>query len=439
MKHSTAKIVILFYVVLIILGLALLCLPVSRRPGYEFSVMHNLFTAVSSACVIGLSTVDVPQYYTYFGRCVMLLLLQVGALGYMLISMAVVLVIGQIPLKDRRIMQDLFDINSFSDLKKLLHKVIVFVFGIELIGAIILTLSFWRDYSFPLAVFHGVFNSITSFCNAGYSSFSNSMESYANSPVVLYTLAILLVLGGVGFFVLVDIYDKYKNKNIHISLHSKIVLSFTAGLVAFGFLYFFFSKEMGILSGNSLVYSVNNSFFTATSVRTAGFNSVSAYILNDISKTVIMFLMAIGGAPGSTSNGLKVTTLALVLIFVLATLRNREDYVIFKRRIPYDLIKKGLLIFVVYSVTLTLFVITMVLIEESTQRPIDAMFEAISAFSTVGFSLGITEKLSTAGKIVDMLAMIVGRVGILTILLFTVNSVTKKRNIQYPETRILVG
>ncbi|MCL2334888.1 MAG: hypothetical protein FWC57_02370, partial [Endomicrobia bacterium] len=233
MKRSTAKIVILFYVVLILLGLVLLCLPVSRRPGYEFSVMDNLFTSVSSACVIGLSTVDATQYYTYFGRIVIMLLLQVGALGYMLISMAVVLVIGQIPLKDRRIMQDLFDINSFSDLKKLLHKVIVFVFGIELIGAVILTLSFWRDYSFPLAAFHGVFNSIAAFCNAGYSSFSNSMESYASSPVVLYTLAILLILGGVGFFVLVDIYDKYKNRHIHISLHSKIVLSFTAGLIFF--------------------------------------------------------------------------------------------------------------------------------------------------------------------------------------------------------------
>jgi len=243
----------------------------------------------------------------------------------------------------------------------------------------------------------------------------------------------------VGFFVLVDVYDKYKNKNIHISLHSKIVLSFTAGLVAFGFLYFLFSKEMGILSGNSLAYSVNNSFFTAASVRTAGFNSIPAYFLNDLSKTVIMFLMAIGGAPGSTSNGLKVTTLALVIIFALAILRNEEDYVIFKRRIPQDLIKKGLLIFVIYSVTLTIFVTAMVLLEEDTQRPIDAMFEAISAFSTVGFSLGITDKLSTAGKIVDMLAMIVGRMGILTILLFTVKSVTKKKNIQYPETRILVG
>ena len=239
----------------------------------------------------------------------------------MFMATAVALLIGKMALKDRRIMQEVFDISSFNDLKKLLSKAIFFVLTIEAVGAVILTFVFMREFSFFKSLYLGIFHSIAAFCNAGFSLFSDSLVGYAANPVLLYTVAVLIILGGLGFFVIVDLYDTYKDKHIHLTIHTKVVLAMTVALIGIAFIMFLFSGEINVLKTNSILYSINNAFFQAVSARTAGFASVSVESINELLEVFVMFLMSIGAAPGSTAGGVKVTTLALVFVFLRSMLK----------------------------------------------------------------------------------------------------------------------
>ncbi len=441
MNYSPAKTLILFFLGLITAGTVLLSLPVARNPQFEFSLLTNLFTATSASCVTGLSVVPIGEFFSLFGQTVIMLLMQLGGLGYMFVSTVVTLLIGKMALKDRRMMQELFDISSFNDLKKLLTKAVAFVLTIELIGAIILTFVFMREFSFLKSCYLGVFHSISAFCNAGFTPFTDSLAGYSNVPVMLYTMIILIVLGGLGFFVIVDLYDTYKNKRLHLTTHAKVVLSLTAAIIAFGLVFFNFSEAsgpFGVLKNKDVFYAFNNSLFQAVSARTAGFYTIPAELFNQFTKVILIFLMSIGAAPGSTAGGLKITTLALVFVFVRSMLQANNDFVLFKKRMPDDLIKKALTIFIVYFSAIAFFSALLVLFESSKQ-PIDVVFEAVSAFGTVGLSVGVTPGLSVAGKIVTILAMITGRIGILTVLILMITSSSKKESVRYPESRILVG
>ncbi|MDR1434195.1 potassium transporter TrkG [Candidatus Endomicrobiellum devescovinae] len=201
MKFSPAKTLILFFLGLIVAGAALLSLPASNSFS-KFSFITNLFTSVSAVCVTGLSVVDIGEYYSTFGQSIILILIQLGGLGYMFVSTVITLLLGKVALKDRRIMQELFDVSSFKGLKYLLSKAIIFVLGIEFVGAVVLILIFLRDFSFLRAVYLGIFHSISAFCNAGFSVFNNSLAMFAGNPAVIYTVSILIILGGLGFFVM---------------------------------------------------------------------------------------------------------------------------------------------------------------------------------------------------------------------------------------------
>jgi trk system potassium uptake protein TrkH len=294
------------------------------------------------------------------------------------------------------------------------------------------------EYTFFESLYLGIFHSIASFCNAGFSPFADSLAGFSGNPVILYTIATLIILGGLGFFVIVDIYDTYKEKHIHLSVHTKVVISMTAGIVLLGFLFFLLSEDMGALKGSGIAYTLNNSFFQAVSARTAGFSSIPADLFNEFTEVILIFLMSIGAAPGSTAGGIKITTLALVFIFVRSMIKSDEDFVIFKRRIPEDLVKKALTVFVIFCVSAAVLSAALVLLEAD-KRPIDVVFEAVSAFATVGLSVGITPGLSFGGKILIIFAMIAGRIGILTILILMLTSGNTKKKIKYPEARILVG
>ncbi|MBQ1609916.1 MAG: hypothetical protein II090_03210 [Elusimicrobia bacterium] len=238
MNGSPVKTIILFFIALIILGTALLCLPFARQDSAAFSVLTCLFTATSAVCVTGLTVVDIGTYFTQFGQIIILLLLQIGGLGYMLVSTGLGLLIGKMALKDRKIMQELFDISSFSELFKLLKKAVLIVLNIELLGAIVLTFGFMKDFPLGKAIYCGIFHSVSAFCNAGFSPFGNSLEGFSSNPTVLYTVVALVVLGGLGFFVLVDVMDKIRGKNIKLTFHSKVILWMTALLIGLGFVAF---------------------------------------------------------------------------------------------------------------------------------------------------------------------------------------------------------
>ncbi|MDR2251423.1 MAG: TrkH family potassium uptake protein [Endomicrobium sp.] len=434
MKFSPAKTLMLFFLGLIAAGTALLSLPASNSFS-KFSFITNLFTSVSAVCVTGLSVVNIGEYYSKFGQSIILILIQLGGLGYMFVSTVITLLLGKMALKDRRIMQELFDVSSFKGLKHLLSKAIIFVLGIEFVGAAILTLIFLRDFPFLRAVYLGIFHSISAFCNAGFSVFNDSLSLFASNPWVIYTVSILIILGGLGFFVIVDIYDAYKEKRRHLSTHTKVVLSVTFIIMALSFLLFLFSDS---LKGQGLFYLINNAFFQAISARTAGFYTVPASLFDDFTEIVLMLFMSIGAAPGSTAGGIKVTTLALIFVFIRSVLKGDDEYIIFKRRIPYDIVKKALVIFIVFFALIALLSLVLML-QENYLRPVTVVFEVISAFATVGLSLDITPDLSLAGKIYVIIAMITGRIGILTMLILMITPITTKKKIKYPEGRVLVG
>lgn len=439
MKASPLKTIILFFIALILFGTVLLCLPFSRQDNAVLSILSCLFTATSAVCVTGLSVVDIGTYYSIFGQWIVLLLIQLGGLGYMLVSTGLGLLLGKVALKDRKIMQELFDINSFDDLFKLLKKAVLVVFGIELIGAIILTFIFMETFPVAKSIYLGIFHSISAFCNAGFSPFSDSLESFSQSPAVLYTIASIIILGGLGFFVLVDVIDKIRGKNIRLTFHSKVTLWMTFGIIIFSFLVFYCSEFLPLIEKQkSLSYVVNNSFFQTISARTAGFNSIPAGFITTFSAFILMILMFIGAGSGSTAGGVKITTITLVFVFIRSILKGNNSYPFAGKNMDIDLVKKSLAVFVLMIIFVLTFIVALLWTEPNLD-PLKVIFEAVSAYCTVGLTLGITSDISNLGRVILILAMFIGRVGTVTILIYLMNSNFVKSNIKYPEAKLLIG
>jgi trk system potassium uptake protein TrkH len=433
MSYSPTRTLVLFFLGLIALGTVLLSLPIARNSsGCSFIV--NLFTSVSAVCVTGLSVVNICEYYSAFGQITTLLLVQLGGVGYMFVSTAIALLLGSLTLKDKRIMQDMFDISSFNGLKELLSKAFFFVLTAEFVGAVVLTFIFLGDFSFLKSAYLGVFYSIMAFCNAGFSFFNESLVRFTDNPSLLCVMSFLIIFGRLGFFIIVDVYEKCRKKRLHFSTHTKIVVSISASITVFAFVLFLFSDA---LQGCGVLYLISNAFFQAVSLRTAGFYSVSIDLFDRFTEIVLLFLMLVGSSPGGTAGGIKITTLALVFVFIKSML-NGDDFILFKRRISVDLVKKALAIFIVFFASVAFFSAVLVLLENSL-KPLALVFEVVSAFATAGLSLGITADLSIAGKILIITAMILGRIGILTILVIMLGSSDKNKNVKYPEDRILVG
>ena len=428
MKNNSALLpIILFFVGLIVLGTVLLCLPFTRVSP-DLSVLNCLFTVTSAVCVTGLSVVNISQYFTLSGQIIIMCLVQIGAFGYMVVSTGLGFLLGKIALKDRKIMQELFDISSFNDLFKLLKKAMLIVLCIELVGAIILTLNFMGSYPLQKAILLGIFHSVTAFCNAGFSLFENSVEPFANSAAVLWTLSALILLGGLGFFVLVDIIDKFYSKTKRLTFHSEVILWITSFLIV-GAAIVLFLGNFNFFADKSFAFILNNSIFQSLSFRTAGFNSIPVTELSAPIAFFTLALMFIGGGPGST---------ALVFVFVRSLLKGDPEYNLAKKNIDIDLIKKALLIFIVMVSLLFLFIFAMLCVEQNIE-PLKIIFEVVSAFCTVGLSLGITSSITVLGKIILIVAMFVGRIGAVTILIYIVNTKTVKNNIRYPDGRLMIG
>lgn len=434
MNYSPARTLILFFLGLIVVGVLLLSLPAARSSA-GFSFITSLFTSVSAVCVTGLSVVNIDEYYSTFGQVVILILVQLGGVGYMFVSIFFALLFGKIALKDRRIMQDIFDISSFSGLKELLLKAVFFVLVIEFTGAVVLTFIFSHSFSFLRSIYLGIFYSVAAFCNAGFGFFCDSLAGFANDPALLYVISALVLIGGLGFFVIVDIYDTYRKKHLHLWTHTKVVLFISTAITFFAFVLFLFSDT---LRGHGIFYSINNAFFQAVSARTAGFYSVPVNLFSEFIDVMLLFLMSAGASPGSTAGGVKVTTLALTFVFVKSVLKGDDDFVLFKRCIPVDLVKKALVVFIIFFASIAFFSVVLILFE-SCLTPLAVIFEVVSAFAAVGLSLGITADLSTEGKVLIIIAMIAGRIGMLTLSILVLNPAAKKKSIKYPGARILVG
>ncbi|GIW49328.1 MAG: potassium uptake protein, TrkH family [Caloramator sp.] len=440
-RFQPVQVLALGFAAVILLGAILLSLPISSRDGNPTNFIDALFTATSAVCVTGLVTVDTGTHYSLFGQLIILLLIQTGGLGFMTFATLIALILGKkISLRERLIMQEAYNTFNIQGVVKLALYVMGITFSIELIGALILSTQFVPQYGLLKGLYFGLFHSVSSFCNAGFDLIGNfqSLTPYVDNTVVNLTVMSLVVIGGIGFAVLTEVINYRKTKRL--SLHAKVVLSATAFLIISGAIAFFLleytnPKTLGNLNIKGKILA---SLFASVTPRTAGFNTISTSDMTTAGKFLTIVLMFIGASPGSTGGGIKTSTAFLLFMTVVAVVQGKEDTEIYQKRINKSYVYRALAIALI-SFTIVTFV-TMVLSIVQHGDFIEYLYEATSAFATVGLTLGLTTRLTLIGKIIIIITMYIGRVGPLTITMAIAHKQQTTTNlIRYPEDKILIG
>jgi trk system potassium uptake protein TrkH len=441
-KLAPAQIVILSFSLIIVIGTVLLSLPISAAEGKSISLIDAFFTATSATCVTGLSTLSLADNFSFVGQIIVLVLLQIGGLGYMTLHSSMMILLGKsFNIKNKVLMQDLLDISSVSDLLSMIVNIIRYTLVIELIGAIILSVAFsFEGYEIGESIYYGFFHSISAFCNAGFSLFNNSLENFGTNPFISLTISGLVILGGLGFIVLkeLELVVTGKKKVVNLSVHSKVVLTTTFVLTSLVTVYIFFTEFLNAFSSYGLFDQFQLAFFQSVTTRTAGFNTMSLNALYPHTLYLFCLIMFIGASPGSTGGGIKTTTFAILFQSVKATLRGRDRVEFFDRLVPNHIVVRAIAIIVISLIMVSFFILLMMRIEVE-HSFLSIFFEVVSAFATVGLSLGITPYLSAAGKVVIILLMFVGRIGPLTLALAIGKSRTDEGHVEYPTGRLLIG
>lgn len=443
-KFTPVQIVVIGFALTILIGATILTLPISAVSGEFTPFIDCLFTATSAVCVTGLVTVDTGTHWTYFGKTVIMMLIQIGGLGFMSFATLVSLIIGKkITLRERLVMQESLNLNSLQGVVKLVKYILAFTFSVELAGAILFSTQFIPDFGIAKGIYYSIFHAVSFFCNAGFDVMGEfkSLTEYYNNSVVILTTSSLIAIGGLGFIVWDEIYHYKKIKRF--SLHSKVVISMTAILIVSGAVLFFIFEysNPGTMQPMSLKGKVLSSILASITPRTAGVNSINLSAMTSASILLTIILMFIGGSPGSTAGGIKTSTFGILLMTVVSVIRGREDTEYFKRRVSKDIVYKALAVTIIGLGIV--FAVTMILsfTERGSGMPFEYyLYEATSGFGTVGLSLGLTQKLTTFGKIIVVLTMYAGRVGPLTIAVaMTIRKHDRGNSIRYPEDKILVG
>lgn len=428
------------FLALIALGTFLLMLPMATADRHHLSFIDALFEATSAVCVTGLVVVDTQTTFTLFGQIVLLCLIQIGGLGFMTLTVFIAMLLRRnISFEERHLVKESLNQSSYEGIVRMVRFVLLFTVFCEMIGTLILGLHWGSEFGYSKSFYYGLFHSISAFNNAGFDIMGDfsSMTAYVGDPIVNLTLTILLILGGIGFIVVADVIQKKKGKRL--TLHTKVVLWMSAILVAGGTLLIFLLEygnpaTIGHLAWNDKLLA---SYFHGVVPRTAGFNSLNTADLTLGSQLVTMALMFIGGGTGGTAGGIKVTTFAILLFAVWALIKGKQEVNIRNRRIPGDLVFRAFSI-TTYSVLLvSLFVFLLAITEKGAALNYIA-FEVLSAFGTVGMTLGLTPELSEPGKMLLSLLMFMGRVGPITIA-FALAFRIKKAAVRNPEERIIIG
>ena len=441
--YTPVQILALGFAIVIFIGAILLSLPIASQSGKITPFIDCIFTSTSAVCVTGLVTVDTGTYWTYFGKTVIMLLIEIGGLGFMSVATLVFLIVGRrITLKERLVMQEAMNVNSLQGLVKMAKYVLIFTFSVEAVGAVLFSTQFIPQFGVAKGIYYSVFHAVSAFCNAGFDLMGNfnSVIAYANNSVVILTIAALIAIGGLGFYVWVEIYNCKGIKRL--SLHSRVVI-YTTLVLIFGGAILMFLFEMNnpyTMQGMSIKGKFLSSIFASVSPRTAGFNSIPLDKMTPAGIFLTIILMFIGGSPGSTAGGIKTATAVILFMTVVSMVKGRDDTEIFQKRINKETVYKS---FVITILALTLVTaVTMILsITERPGIPFEYfLYEATSAFATVGLTLGLTTKLTFLGKVIIALTMYAGRVGPLTIILALAKSKNSKSGtIKYPEGKILIG
>lgn len=434
------KILVLGFAVLILLGAFLLTLPIATEDGNGLPFLDALFTATSATCVTGLIVVDTGDTFTLFGEIVIISLIQIGGLGFMTFATLLFMLLGKkISFKERLLLKEAFNNISLAGVVRLVKRILIFTAVIEFIGGSILAIRFSFDMPIGQAIYYGFFHAISNYNNAGFDLMGGfrSLTAYVDDPAVVLTISSLITLGGLGFLVMNELFEYREPRRL--SVHSKVVLTTTLFLtVGATILIFLFeygnAKTIGPLSlgGKGL-----GALFHAVTPRTAGANTLPMADLTHPTLFLTIILMFIGAGSGSTAGGIKITTFAVLITTVWSQFKGKEDVVLFKRRIVMETILKALT--VATSGALIVMTVTFLLsITEHGQNFIVYLFEAASAFGTVGLSMGLTPELSPIGRLLIILTMFTGRLGPLT-LAFAITKRRKQEAFHYPKGNIMIG
>lgn len=424
-KINSTQVIIGSFLIALMIGTFLLSLPVSSRKGVSTDFLTCIFTATSSLCVTGLAVVDTYSHWSFFGQLIILILIQLGGLGVIVVISIIATFLGhRIDLKQRTTLQEALALDNFGGMVKLILFILNIVIAFELAGAVLLFTQFIKDFNLPTAIWYSLFHSISAFCNAGFDLMGirenfSSLTYYDANIVLNITIMTLIVFGGLGFSVWRDLFTHKFNANKY-RLQTKIVLTYSFYLIVFPAIYFYIF-EYKHLDG---VERVLSSLFQSITTRTAGFNTRHFSQMTDVGQAISIMLMLIGGSPGSTAGGMKTTTFAVLIISTIAVYKRENEPHRFNRRITIQIIKNAITVFVMY-VTIFLLSGFAICIIENTQLE-NALFEVASAIGTVGLTLNFTTTLSNASKIIIIVLMFLGRVGGLTIIYSVLPSLNKE-------------
>ncbi|MEO0072781.1 MAG: TrkH family potassium uptake protein [candidate division WOR-3 bacterium] len=442
---NPGRLLIISYLSVILVGSVLLMLPVSSK---NISPIDALYTATSAVCVTGLIVKNTALDFTFFGKLIILLLIQIGGIGYMTLSTALFFFIGKKPsIQERLTIKESFSVLNYSNLTRFAWDVIRLTLLVEVVGLILLFIYFIVNHMpWSEALWHATFHAVSAFCNAGFSSFPENLTRFSHIPYVQLVISSLFIMGGIGFVVLVDLYNTYiKKTSKHTTLHTKIVLTTTFVLVLLGTILIAMLEWHNALKIFPWPLKILNAYFTAVTPRTAGFNTIDFSSLTYPTYLIIIFLMFVGASPGGTGGGIKTASLSVIIAQFRALLSGRSDVLLFRRRVPQEQIFRAFLIVGLALSWLLTALIFLYILNKSEVDMLRAIFELFSAFGTVGLSVGsklvanlsASHDFSTMGKFVVIITMFLGRVGILTV----ITSLIKKRYVNYthPEGVILVG
>ena len=419
---------------IILLGTLLLALPVSTRYGHSIGLFDSLFTATSAVCVTGLVAVDTGTTFSLFGQAVLLVLIQVGGLGFMVFATRVMMMLGRrISIKNRLLIRESMNGASLSNLGTLARRYLLLALGIEAVGAALLAIRFVPMFGLRRGAWFAVFHAVSAFCNAGFDLFGgfSSLTGFAADPLVLLTVAALIVLGGLGFSVILDVLRSRQGlKNL--SLHTRIVLTFTLALLLAG-TAFYTLVERGRLD-------VFNAYFQSVTMRTAGFNSVDLSAFTDSSKLFSSLLMMVGASPASTGGGMKTTTVAVVVLLIVSVVKGEDGVNAARRRISSDTVRRALSVVTLFLTMLTLGTLSLSIIENGRFSLADILFECSSAMGTVGVSAIGTPNLHPVSRALLMPMMFLGRVGPLTLAVAVARRQGYIKPVaKFPEEKIMIG
>ena len=442
---SPTRIFVLSFAAVILSGGILLWFPFSAAKG-PLRFVDALFTSTSSVCVTGLVVIDVGKDLTTLGQVITIFLFQIGGLGIITFSTVFFVLMGRgISFKGREIVQSTFLHTPRRDFIAIAKMVLWFTFAIESIGTVLLFIRFSMDFSPGTALYHAVYNAISAFNNCGYSLFSDNLMGYRGDVIVNLTIMGLIVHGGLGFIVQYEVFSWLKGIQKRLSVHAKIVLITTTILILSGAFLFYLFERNHIIKDAPVLTKILASFFQSVTPRTAGFNTVDIGALTNATLLLMLVLMFIGASPGSTGGGVKTTSAALLVMLMWNRLKGNLDLNIFNRTVPREIVSRS--ISIIFASALSIAIVTSVLLiaggerlppTESRHFFVEYLFDTVSAFGTVGLSMGVTPKLNDLQKYALILMMFAGRVGPLT-LAFSLSRSTGGRSITYAEEGVMVG